>query len=966
MSGNSLESLLARMRQGSVTQGWGAISIFSRGRLNRLLEQQYIERFNTLGFLPPFNGQVFLDDLNSKYVELEGIMLGPPRLSFNTASLTNSTAVVSMNILSGRYTASRHSTGTVKTLSSTFNIAESQDFKVEMDIDLSVVVGEIDRQGKVKLNLSEGVNFRCNLAGDDEATNTRLSDFLKQRFLTLPAHRSVFQLGMLELKGYNYLTPTSFRILTQAAPGAKVKGALNFGEGGVVIFIRLAGNGADGNFPPNAPFPYLLPDDQGTDGSDLYSAALVLSQAMIPYVKDGRLEVLNNLLFPGDNVFEERVQHTPADLAVFGNINAKRTRISLEPTFQTIQAGGTQRFTLHDWNGTEILASEWEAVSLQSHTPAGHGTITNGVYTAAPRNVIGHDSLHVVVTAKYLSGGNTYTASALLLVVFDGVMVVPHAAVYPVRTLSQPIVLKASTLDDRSVTWASHAPDYGELTPNGNQAIFTPDIRSIAKGLVVQQIEVSGAETRLLSLVLMHVQQQLRIVPAYVPAAKSVSLQLRDDTTLLPGIPRRWRVISGGGTVSSNGHFTALAQGPASSSVVQCEIVSNGVVLSSGYSIVELSELEPEGTWETLSQFTIKVPGGLGGGTLGSLYANGYQQLKTEIVVETNPVDKVEYPLSVTEKASMRLVDDASKAEIPPVDEPHEGIPAGDGQTWRSRLVGNRFELADPRVAVPDNSPNAAISRIDIYLHSRAEGNDVRTFHAKFQKDNNDDKWFHSTDAADQNAKIEITPRATPRFQAEDYKFERVRVDGGAAAPGDPEEDDFDLHLRTIDYWQLTYKGSPTLPGVDFETLEFFSVDGARDTNTSISTSTIRWESEQLAETMFSWTGYIFYDPQKGGVPDKVKFDEALADMIKYETLDIAVRPSGFEPGQLVISLHRSDRIPYIRRGDQSRDKLSRDLAVLLIDKRGNPHFRRISFLLPSTVGDRNRLQHTLFLPPQV
>ncbi|MBO1542162.1 hypothetical protein [Pseudomonas sp. OA65] len=232
MSGNSLESLLARMRQGSVTQGWGAVSIFSRGRLNRLLEQQYIERFNTLGFLPPFNGQVFLDDLKSNYVELEGLMLGPPRLSFNTASLTNSTAVVSMNILSGRYAASRHSAGTVKTLSSTFNIAESQGFQVEMDIDLSVVVGEIDKQGKVKLNLAEGVNFRCNLAGDDEATNTRLSDFLKQRFLTLPAHRSVFQLGMLELKGYNPLTPTSFRILTQAAPGAKVKGALNFGEGG--------------------------------------------------------------------------------------------------------------------------------------------------------------------------------------------------------------------------------------------------------------------------------------------------------------------------------------------------------------------------------------------------------------------------------------------------------------------------------------------------------------------------------------------------------------------------------------------------------------------------------------------------------------------------------------------------------------------------------------------------------------
>ncbi|MBO1542161.1 hypothetical protein [Pseudomonas sp. OA65] len=732
-----------------------------------------------------------------------------------------------------------------------------------------------------------------------------------------------------------------------------------------MIFIQLAGSGVDGNFPPDTRFPYLLPDDQEADGSDRYSAALVLSQAMIPYIENGRLDVLNNLLFPGENVFEERERHTPADLAVFGNINAKRTRISLEPTFQTIQAGGTQRFTLHDWNGREIEASEWEAVSLQSHTPAGHGTITSGVYTAAPRTVIGHDSLHVVVTAKYIADGKTYTASALLLVVFDSVIVVPHAAVYPVRALSQPIVLKASTVDGGSVTWASHAPDYGELTPSGNQAIFTPDIRSIAKGLVVQQIEVSGAETRLLSLVLMHVQQQLRIVPAYVPAAKTVALQLRDDTTLLPGIPRRWRVISGGGTVSSNGHFTALAQGPASSSVVQCEIVSNGVVLSSGYSIVELSELEPEGTWETLSRFTIKVPGGLDEGRLGSLYANGYQQLKTEIVVETNPVGNTEYPLSVNEKASMRLVDDWVGAEINPVEDPLDGIPAGDRETWRSRLVGNRFELAASGVAVPDNSPNAAISRINIYLHSRAEANDVNTFRARFQKDGQDFKWFDSTDFTDQNAKIEIRPLGIPHFQYEDYAFKRARVDGGAALPGEPEEDDFDLHLRTLDYWKFAYTGNVGLAGTAFETLEFVSVD-ANDVHTSISTSTIRWESEQMAETMFSWTGYIFKDPLKEEALGNVKFDDALVNVVKNESLEVAVVETHFDEGQLVITLHRSDRIPYIRRGNQSRDKLSRDLLVKLVDKRGNPHFRRISFLPSSIVGDRNKLDHNLFKPVQL
>ncbi|WP_157061557.1 hypothetical protein [Pseudomonas sp. P97.38] len=963
MSGNSLESLLARMRQGSVTQGWGAVSIFSRGRLNRLLEQQYIERFNGLGFLPPLTGRVFLDELRGHYVELENMTLGAPRLSFNTASLTNSTAVLTMNVLSGRYAESRQAAGALKTLSSTFNITESQGLTVEMDIDLSMVVGEIDKQGKVKLNLSEGVNVRCNLAGEDEAANLHLSNFLKQWFVGLPAHRSVFQLGMLELKGHSYLTPTSFRILTQAAPGAKVRGALNFGEGGVVIFIRLQGNTVDGRFPPDGTFPYLLPDDQEADGSDRYTAALVLSQAMIPHIEDNRLDVLNNLLFPGDNVFEERERHAPADLAVFGNINPKRTRITLEPTFQTIQAGGTQRFRLLDWNGTPIQASSWKAVSLQSHTAAGHGRISDGLYTAASANTIGHESLHVVVTAEYIVGDITYTASALLLVAYESVTVAPRTAVYSAQAQSRPIVLKASTADATDVTWTPLAPLYGALTPEGHQATFTPDARSRTKSLAVQQVEVAGTQTRLLSLVLQNGQQQLRIAPAYVPAVqKSVAIQLRDDTTLLPNLPRRWKVISGAGQVSPTGHFTASAQGPASSTVVQCEIVSNGVVLSSGYSVVDLSELEPEPSWKALSQFTVKVPGGPEQGRYGRLYANGYQQLKAEIVVETVPVDGVEYPLSVTEKASLKLVDDATGDEIEPVEEPLDGIAESDTEKWRSRLFENRFELAEPRVAVQDNSPRAAISRQSIYIHTRGRPNESKDFHVKFQADS-DQRWWKSTDfAGEVNNKIEITPLAIPQFQPSEYQFERVRVSGGSGAPEDPEEDDFDFHLRTVDYWSLRYSGDLSLRGVPFETVEFISVDNA-DVYLTPQTSTIRWESEQLAETMFSWTGYIFDDPQRNEPVDKVKFDSALKDIVKDESLDISVSQSNFEKGLLVITLHRSDRIPYVRRGNSARDKLSRDLAVVLIDQRGNPHKRRISFLPPDTMGNRNRLVHTQFIP---
>lgn len=314
---NSLESLLERMRQGSVTEGWGAVSVFSRAKLNRLLEQQYIERFQRLAFLPPFMGDIGPDGQQTDTVSLANVELGPPLLSFNTATQTNSRALLSMNMVAGSFITRHKGAGVATTLSSTFSVTEQMGFRLEMDIDLSMVFGEVDWQGKVTLNLADGVNFRCNLAGNDDAVNERLANFFKQEFESLPPHRSVFQLGMLELRGYNPLSPKFFRLITQAAPGAKVRGAKNFADGAVVVFIQLLANDNEGTYPPSRSFPFLIPDDRNADNSDKYSASLILSRDMLPYSENDRLDVLNNLLFPGANAFVEIERHKPHDLAVF-------------------------------------------------------------------------------------------------------------------------------------------------------------------------------------------------------------------------------------------------------------------------------------------------------------------------------------------------------------------------------------------------------------------------------------------------------------------------------------------------------------------------------------------------------------------------------------------------------------------------------------------------------------------------
>lgn len=443
-----------------------------------------------------------------------------------------------------------------------------------------------------------------------------------------------------------------------------------------------------------------------------------------------------------------------------------------------------------------------------------------------------------------------------------------------------------------------------------------------------------------------------------------VAVQLQDDRALLPGLERRWKVVGGPGTVDRQGLFMPPDQRLVASSVVSCEVVNNGVVLACGYSVIELSEVIDEGRWEEMSMFTVMVPGTSSGDhRTGSLYPNGYQQLRLQVKTQVMPVDGVDYQLSPTEMASMRLVDDITGQNIESVLPTLDGMPEGDDQAWRVRKQHNRFELSGAGVFAAESGldvPRPVAQ--DFYLHSRAEPGFSGVFYATFQDDNG--KWWTSVQYEEVNSKVEINPRRLPTFDTRNYTFIPKRLDDNGTDPsvdpppeGSP-DDPFDLHFNTTDYWKLNVTNPDTQQEVKFETLKFLP---SRPGSDVINTSIILWESEQAAEIMFSWTGFIFDDPAVKGDVSKVRFDEALKDVMgNVHTLDIDVDTSVFETGKLIISLHRLRGLTYIPEGDPARDKLMGVLVVLLIDKQGNAHKRRISFL-PSGSGRRNRLMHTLY-----
>jgi len=955
---NSRGELLNLMAGGSVTYGWGAICVFNRARLNYLLQQQFVAGFNELSFLPAFSGRVYLTDEKTVWADLDSIFLTKPLLSFETASLDNSRARLTFFIASGSYTLSQDAVGMPPVLLSSFKLSEQQGFTLTIDINLSLVVGQVDNRGRVILDISDGLNFSCNLV-KEEYGQTLIGKLLETRFKALPAHKRVFNLGMLDFNGYSPLTPTRFYIRTQAAPGAKNVKASNYGEGGVVVLIRVKGNTGDGVFPSESSgFPYLIPDDRDALGHDLYSASVVVSREFIQDVKPGSLTLLSSLLFPGENVFVESSRHSPYDLVAFGNIDPTLTSITLDPLFSVIKAGSDLRFNVVQ-AGKMINAVDvnWSVRSINTIQSA--GDIVQGVYKSVTLERLGRESVRNVVTASYTDPGTNikHRASALVLVTYEGMAIAPLVSVSSPG--GEPITLKASTVSGGVLRGSLLDPTLGSLVFNVDTAIYTPpDI--LPNNAAVQRIQVQDTqtgETVQSTVLLIRTPPTLEVTPPYVSGvSRSGEVQLasswgafvnaRKDhpdfpQILLAGkqpkadIEERWRIVSGEGNVNAAGLFTAPAHITTPISVVACDIMLDGISFYTGYSIIQLSDFVAELSWKKLVSFKLTAPAGN-----TKAFANGYQQIAIDIEIETEPVNGSNYPITEEELSSLTIVHRNSGQNLDYLDSGQEGFETDAAYQWAVSTEPNRFNRSDSVAqAVDEKSFDIlnGISRRRVFVHTRAA--DPEVFHGRFVdafsgEHNSNEK----SDIPPYN--IELVPLAVPSFIPGHYDFKPRRVAGGGKNP--PEQEDYDYFLRTTDYWSLDYKG------VDGRSVRFVRLE--LEGNQSV----VQWESRYQNEYMFSYTGYVFND-------EKVQDDEKT--MLYDKRMLLAVEPYNHPldshvvatevvgPGQLVIGLFRTDDVRYW--GDS---QLEAPLLLKLLDKNGNFHRLSIGFAPMAVADSRNTL----------
>lgn len=627
------------------------------------------------------------------------------------------------------------------------------------------------------------------------------------------------------------------------------------------------------------------------------------------------LFALNHLLFPEQNALLLTHGVLPGDLALFGHIDPRHTAFSVEPTFVNVEAAAKQSFeTLSTRIDSGAAAVTWSVRGIDASVSA--GTIDqNGLFTAPPRSQMQGQAVRCVVTASQPDPdtGETLSASALVVVVGEGTVVMPSMVTLDLR-LPEPVELRASALDDGVLNWRLVSGP-GSLQGNGERATYTPpdDVDEVMDSALIEVLNSKSGGRAFATVLLSKTIFGLNVIPSFHPGVPPKgAVQIRVQSADVPAEDVQWSVSAGEGTVNpATGEFTAPDRINMPYSVVQAAY-SDGFYTQRGFSVVFQSEYASEARWQQLQVFELKADSSL------NLFANGQQQVSVRIEVEPMDVDGQPVAVSDSELNSIQLVDAVTREPLAQVDA--QGVPEGQ-KIWASNVARNSFELhPGSRASEP---PDPRLPRVrNLYVQTRADTSlkiaaslvrdDLVTFYS-----------VEDNDSGDQT--IEPKPIKPPTFSDDNYSFEATRVSGGP-------DDDYDM--ETVDFYILKLSHNGEL--LRFREIAFEQRSG-----------TVQWESRQYQEDVASFTGYALHGDTE------LRFDSALHDYLVAADVEIdpEIMPGqGCPEGTLLISLHR---IQYWLFDLMCEQTYAQPVIVKVLDEYGNQHRLSIHFASPM---DRHKL----------
>ncbi|BAP44569.1 putative uncharacterized protein [Pseudomonas sp. StFLB209] len=273
MAGLSKTQLIDWLKEGPKTLDWGAILAFNRTDTNTVLLQEYIQRFSTNNYLPPVQGYIGDSDTVGQYIS--DYTLDFPRLSFEIANVDKDSAdaKLTMQVVGGTHVTFKAVPGG-REATRVEVVDPLNGPELSLDLQLVDVPGTVTRAGQVVLDLKRSSNF--SLSYSDHLREQRLGgEFFQQLFEALPDAKRVMVISEISKPANSTIKPDSIKLRTQAAPGAKLRNADNYGDGAVLVFVAMQGQTSGGN--PDASFKYLIPNDRDKN----YSATLLLGNRFL-------------------------------------------------------------------------------------------------------------------------------------------------------------------------------------------------------------------------------------------------------------------------------------------------------------------------------------------------------------------------------------------------------------------------------------------------------------------------------------------------------------------------------------------------------------------------------------------------------------------------------------------------------------------------------------------------------------
>lgn len=252
----SESEILQWLKEKPQTRGWGAIVSYDREKTNKVLLQEYIQRFTGESYLKPVSTVIKTGSTNVELIY--DYTLDHGRLSFENANVTKSYAIFTMKVIGGTQITVGRPTGSTVQILAVAAIAALTTPDLIIELELESTPGTIDSAGKVFINISTG-KFRLTFAATE---NERLigGQHFQDLFNLLPYEEKNIFLNEVKIPADQFLQPGNFVLRTHPSPNGTNRASDEFGEGQVMLWIAMKGDGNGGGPVSNADMQYLIPE----------------------------------------------------------------------------------------------------------------------------------------------------------------------------------------------------------------------------------------------------------------------------------------------------------------------------------------------------------------------------------------------------------------------------------------------------------------------------------------------------------------------------------------------------------------------------------------------------------------------------------------------------------------------------------------------------------------------------------